>query len=108
MLRTYCATKKGKKCAGVARLLGKVRLIVTFFHCSMVGTAVLNEKQKLLGLPEHKLKQDMSTCWNSSFNMLDCFLEQQAAVYASLLDKKLRKAANDDMHTLEESDITAA
>ncbi len=46
----------------------------------MTGTAVLKEKQRLLGIPEHKLKQDMITCWNSSFDMLERFLEQQAAV----------------------------
>ncbi len=73
----------------------------------MTGTAVLKEKQRLLGIPEHKLKQDMITCWNSSFDMLERFLEQQAAVCASLLDKKLRKPSN-DVHNLNENDITVA
>ncbi|KAJ8356600.1 hypothetical protein SKAU_G00193940 [Synaphobranchus kaupii] len=39
--------------------------------------------------------------------MLERFLEQQAAVCAALLDRKLRKGAN-DVHTLSEGDITAA
>ncbi len=73
----------------------------------MTGTAVLKEKQRLLGIPEHKLKQDMITRWNSSFDMLERFLEQQAAVCASLLDKKLRKPSN-DMHNLNENYITVA
>lgn len=49
----------------------------------------------------------MITRWNSSFNMLERFLEQQAAVCASLLDKKLRKLSN-DVHTLNEVKITVA
>jgi hypothetical protein len=81
------ATQRGLKCAGATRLLGRVRRIVTFFHRSTVATAVLKEKQKLLGIPVHKLKQDVSTRWISSFDMLERFLEQQAAVCASLLDR---------------------
>ena len=101
------ATQRGLKCVGATRLLGRVRRIVTFFHRSTVATAVLKEKQKLLGIPVHKLKQDVSTRWISSFDMLERFLEQQAAVCASLLDRKIRKGVN-DIHTLSESDITVA
>ncbi|XP_039520337.1 E3 SUMO-protein ligase ZBED1-like [Pimephales promelas] len=102
------ATQKGLKCAGATCLLGRVRRIVSFFHRSTIGTTVLKEKQRLLGIPEHKLKQDVITRWNSSFDMLECFLEQQAAVCASLLDKKLRKLSNDLQHTLKEINITVA
>ncbi|XP_049930768.1 E3 SUMO-protein ligase ZBED1-like [Epinephelus moara] len=101
------ATQKGLKCAGAAHLLGRVRRVVSFFHRSTVATSLLKEKQKLLGLPEHKLKQDVITRWNGSFEMLERFLEQQAAVCASLLDRKLRKGAN-DVQTLSEGDISTA
>lgn len=74
---------------------------MSFFHRSTVATAVLKGKQKLLGIPEHKLKQDVSTRWNNSFDMLERFLEQQAAVCASLLDRILRKGAH-EVHTLDE------
>ncbi|KAK0144032.1 putative RNA-binding protein 46 [Merluccius polli] len=101
------ATQRGLKCTAAARLLGRVRHIVAFFHKSTVASAVLKERQTLLGLPEHKLKQDVITCWNSSYDMLERFLEQQAAVCASLLDQKMRKEAC-DVNTLNESDISAA
>jgi hypothetical protein len=40
----------------VSRLLGRV---VTYFHQSSTATKVLNDKQKALGLPQHKLLQDV-------------------------------------------------
>ncbi len=80
---------------------------MSFFHHSTTGTSVLKEKQRVLGIPEHKLKQVVITRRNSSFDMLEQFLEQQAAVCTSLLDNKLRKPS-DDMHTLNENYITVA
>lgn len=96
----------GLKIAATERLIGRVRRIVAFFHRSPVATTVLKEKQRLLGLPHHKLKADVKTRWNSCFEMLERFLEQQAAVMAALLDKKVRKGC--DVHTLSENDLVAA
>lgn len=45
-------------------LLGRVRKVVTFFHCSTTAAAVLKDKQEMLYLPPHKLIQDVPTRWN--------------------------------------------
>ena len=66
---------------------------------------VIRDKQELLDLPQHKLTQDVINRWNSSYEMLDHFLEQQAAIMATLMSKDLGKGAT-DVNTLSESDIT--
>ena len=62
-------------------------------------------KQESLHLPAHKLIIDVSTHWNSAFDMLECYIEQQAAVMAVLMDKDIRKNLS-DVPTLSEQDIT--
>ncbi|KAI4819740.1 hypothetical protein KUCAC02_004976 [Chaenocephalus aceratus] len=64
-----------------AQLLGRVRRSATFFHRS----AYLKEKQKCLGLNNHKLITDVATRWNSAYDMVERFLEQQPAIRATLL-----------------------
>ncbi|KAK0131409.1 Zinc finger BED domain-containing protein 1 [Merluccius polli] len=77
------------------------------FHRSHIASRVLQQKQKLLDLPPHKLKTDVSTRWNSAFNMMDRFLEQQPAICAALLSSEVRKGGT-DICTLKEVDVTNA
>lgn len=86
-----------------ARLLGRVRRVVGFLHRNIRGAEILREKQQLLSLPNHKLIQDVCTRWNSSLDMLQRFLEQQPAVFATLMSRELRKG--EEVNTLNERDI---
>lgn len=82
----------------LAHLVERLRCIVSLFFS--LATAFLKEKLELLGLPEHILKQNKITRWNSLFDTLETFLGHQLVVCASLLDKKLRKCAN-NVRTLQ-------
>lgn len=99
------ASQKGLGVNQMSRLLGKVRKVVTFFHRSTTAAAVLKAKQDLLQLPPHKLVQDVITRWNSSYDMLERYLEQQAAVYSALTEKNIKKSVK-DLITLSDQDVT--
>ncbi len=91
----------------VARLMARVRCITAFFNRSTVANHALETKQKMLQLPSHKLKADLSTRWNSAYEMLLWFLEQQPAICAALLSLEVRRSAS-EIFTLNETDIAHA
>ncbi|XP_024118164.1 zinc finger BED domain-containing protein 1 [Oryzias melastigma] len=99
------ASQKAFQVKDAARVLSRVRRIVTFFHHSPKATEILRQNQLLLGLPSHKLIQNVCTRWNSSYDMLDRFLEQQPAVFASLMSREVRRG--EDVNTLTEEDLAA-
>lgn len=107
----YCcqslASQAALKIPAVARLLGRVRRISTFFHRSTLASHALKKKQMLLDLPLHKLVTDEPTRWNSALDMVERFLEQQPAVSAALLAPEVRQQEK-DLCTPTEADITAA
>ena len=97
--------KSGLPQSGAAKLLVRVRKIVTFFHRSARATAIHTATAKpvcRLKLSSHKLIQDVSTSWNSLYDMLARFLEQQPAVIATLMSRDLRKG---EINTLKEVDV---
>lgn len=99
------ASQKALGVNQISRLLGKVRRVVTFFHKSTTAAAALKAKQEMLQLPPHKLVQDVTTRWNSSYDMLTHYSEQQAAVYSALTEKDVKKSAK-DLITLSDQDVT--
>lgn len=101
------ASQAGLNVSRVSRLLGRVRKVVAFFHRSATATAVLTEKQKMLEIASHKLIMDVVTRWNSSMDMLERYLEQQAAITAALLSTEVRKNGR-QLDTLDSNDITDA
>lgn len=84
-----------------------MRRIVTFFHSSSTATHILKEKQSALQLPEHKLIQDVRTRWNSSFDMISRYLEQQPAIFATFHHKDVKKNIK-DIVTLSETEKSEA
>ena len=64
--------------------LPEVHTLVEYFNKSRFDFAKLEEKQKLLGLPNHKLIQAVPHPWNSVYDMIEQLCEQQPAVAAVL------------------------
>lgn len=93
--------------ATLSRLLGRIRRISTFFHCSTTANHYLKVKQTYLGLKNHKLITDVATRWNSAYDMVERFLEQQPAICATSLSPEVRKGQS-DLCTLNETDVSNA
>jgi hypothetical protein len=76
----------------ILKLLEKVRKVVSFFHKSSTASAIFKEKPVLLTMPCHKLKIDVQTRWNSSYDMIQRYLKQQTAVQATFQCKEIRRS----------------
>lgn len=67
------AAQRALKITAVARLLGRVRRIVSLFRRSTTANHMLKEKQRLLRLPEHKLMTDVVTRLVCGYFSIVCF-----------------------------------
>jgi hypothetical protein len=102
------ATQKGLKVSGFARLLGRVRTVVGFFHRSSTASAILRKSLNQLELPNHKPVIDVTTRWNSTYDMLERYLEIRPAICVALAHKDLRSNSQKDTLTPQDvSDIAA-
>lgn len=97
---------KGVRCAGhtlqlcinaalktdpICRCIAAARRLVGHFKKSTKATTALTHKQKQQNVAEHKLIQDVSTRWNSTYFMLERLLEQRWPVTAVLSDPEITK-----------------
>ncbi|XP_044155622.1 E3 SUMO-protein ligase ZBED1-like [Bufo gargarizans] len=74
------------KNAVIDRAVSAARGLVEHFKKSELASTKLKEKQKQMGTADHKLVQDVSTRWNSTYYMADRLLEQRWPVTATLSD----------------------
>ncbi|XP_057181407.1 E3 SUMO-protein ligase ZBED1-like [Triplophysa rosa] len=101
------AAKKAVALQQTSRLLGKVRKVVAFFHKSTTAANALKVKQEMLNIPAHKLIHDTPTRWNTIYDMMERYLEQQPAIYSALMDKNIKKNVK-DIAVLSDSELTLA
>lgn len=73
----HLVINKGLDIDSVSGALSRLRKTVAAFTRSPKMTRQLKKKQKDLKLPEHRLLYDEPTCWDSTFDMVDRFIEQQ-------------------------------
>ena len=96
-----CAAHKLQLCVNgalnsqqsIARAVGARKLVGHFRH-SALATGALKKRQVQMNLPEKKLKQEISTRWNSTFYMIQRLLESRWPVVAFLSDESVTKRSD--------------
>ena len=95
------AISDGLKLPQIARTLGAARKLVCHFSHSLMATKALLDKQtegtKL------KLVQDVSTRWNSSYQMLERLLRLRIPVYGVIFDENITKPADRNILDIRDS-----
>jgi len=93
----------GMKTAKVDEVVPACNKLVAHFHHSTVSTKALEEKQRLMKVPKHRLIQSYRTRWNSICTMFERLCEQRSAIAAVLSDRSVAKLAIDWKLSLPDS-----
>uniref|UniRef100_H3A5U7 HAT C-terminal dimerisation domain-containing protein n=1 Tax=Latimeria chalumnae TaxID=7897 RepID=H3A5U7_LATCH len=82
------------KVTTINRAVGAARCLVEHFYISEAASSALKTKQQQMAVPQHSLKQDVSTQWNSTLHMVTRLLEQRWLVIAVLSDLTMTAKSN--------------
>ncbi|XP_078574851.1 E3 SUMO-protein ligase ZBED1-like [Branchiostoma floridae x Branchiostoma japonicum] len=85
------AAQKLLEVKALTTLLSTIRPVITYFRKSYLGKLVLKEKQEGLNVPANSLLLDCKTRWNSTYLMIERFIQQYPAVMAATMDERIRK-----------------
>ena len=86
----HLAALKASDVGAVRSLLSKIRPVIAFMHRSHLASQLFREKHAALELPQHNLIIDVKTRWNSTYLMVERYIEQHMAVMATFGDEKLK------------------
>ena len=78
----------------IDRAIGAARCLVTHFRKSEPALRALKSRQADMRSPTHRLIQDVTTRWNSTFFMIERLLEQRWPVTAVLSDSSVTKSSD--------------
>ncbi|XP_065654893.1 zinc finger BED domain-containing protein 4-like [Hydra vulgaris] len=78
----------------VKEILVCCRRLATHFHHSPTAAAKLEELQEQLGSNKHMLIQDVTTRWNSSYNMIERMLDQRVPLATYTADHATQSTLN--------------
>lgn len=89
--------------ATIQHIREKVKSIVDFFRRSPQATEKLKQMQKQLGAPELKIKQDVVTRWNSTYDMFQRILDIKEALMSVIAINypNIDNLTSDDISNLE-------
>ena len=83
------AVRKGLAEYSDATTVSRLKAAVQHYKHSSTDSYLLESKQKLLGLKPVQLINDCPTRWNSTYDTICRAADQQAAVAAVIMEKKL-------------------
>jgi hypothetical protein len=89
------AVNDGMKKAQIDAITAVCNKVVGHFHHSTVALKALEEKQRMMNIPKHRLIASCCTRWNSVCDMFNRLCEQRPAISSVLADRTITKLAEE-------------